>query len=97
MCNGTHMLLVMRKDVMRLPFTNVQFHPQTVGQRKGCDDTAFHKTCNVTHSLLVIATDAMRLHSTKTFNLAYILSVIGENTWISLSETFAMLPTSYLR
>ena len=30
MCNVTHKLLVIGKDVMRLPFTNVQCHSQSV-------------------------------------------------------------------
>ena len=84
MCNVTHKLLVIGKDVMRLPFTNyklcnatylllvigkdtmslaqiVQCHSLAVGQRKRCNETAFHIMCNVTHKLLVIGKDAMRL------------------------------------
>ena len=43
MCNITHMLLVIRKHVTRLPFTNVQWHSHAVGHEKRCDEIAFHK------------------------------------------------------
>ena len=65
MCNITHKLLVIGKDVMRLPFTIVQCHSLAVGGRKRCDETGFHKMYNVTHLLLVIGTDVMRLSFTK--------------------------------
>src|SRR6266576_2994373 len=65
-CNVTHSLLVIQKDVMRLPFTNVQSHSQTVGHKKRCDEvTVIHKMYNVTHSLLVIGKDLMRLPAIK--------------------------------
>ena len=63
MCNVTHRLLVIGKDVMRLSVTKCDLQP--VGQRKRCDETAFHKMCNVTHKLLVIGKDVMRLPFTK--------------------------------
>src|SRR6266550_1188814 len=60
----------------------MQFHSQTVGHRKRCDETqAFHKMCNVTHSLLVIGTDVqMRLPLTKcALNVTHKLLVIGKD------------------
>jgi hypothetical protein len=53
MCNVTHILLVIGKgkDVMGLPFTNVQCHLLAVGHS---DETPFHKMCNVAHNLLFI-------------------------------------------
>ena len=56
-----NLLLVIGKDVMRLPFTKVQCHSQTVGHRRGYDKTAFHKMCNGAHSLLIIGKYVMRL------------------------------------
>ena len=58
-----NLLLVIGKDVLRLPFTKVQCHSQTVGHRRGYDKTAFHKMCNGAHSLLIIGKDMMRLPS----------------------------------
>src|SRR6266550_381291 len=60
MYNVTHFLLVIGKDLMRLPFT-VQSHSLAVGHRKRCDETAFHTMCNLTHFLLVIGKDVMRV------------------------------------
>ena len=56
MSNVTHLLLVMGKDRMRLPFLqNAQGHSLTIGHKKQCDDlAAFHDVCNVTHLLLAI-------------------------------------------
>ena len=34
MCNVTHILLVIEKEVMRLPFTNVQHHLLPIGDEK---------------------------------------------------------------
>ena len=34
---------------------NVQCHSQTVGHRRTCHETAFHKMCNVTYLLLVMS------------------------------------------
>ena len=65
MCNVTHKLLAIGKDVMRLPFTTCASHSLAVGHRKRCDETALHKVCNVTHKLLVIGKDVMRLPFTK--------------------------------
>ena len=39
----------------------MQCHSHAVGDRKRCDDSAFHKMCNITHKLLVIVKDVMRL------------------------------------
>ena len=39
----THRLLVIGKDVMRLPFTNVPFHSQTVGHSKNAMRLPFTK------------------------------------------------------
>ena len=65
-CNDTHKLLVIKRNVMGLPLTNVQCHSLPVGHRKKCDETAFHKMCmNITHLLLVIGKDVMRLSCTK--------------------------------
>ena len=44
---------------------NMQCYTPTVGHRKKCDETAFHKMCNVTHMLLVIGKDMMNLSFTK--------------------------------
>ena len=65
MCNVTHILLVIGKDVMILSFRNVQCHSHSVGHRIACGETAIHKMCNVTHCLLVIGKDVMRLPFTK--------------------------------
>ena len=48
-CNVTHFLLVIGKDVMTPPFTKFQCHSLAVGHRNRCDDT--NKICNVTHFL----------------------------------------------
>ena len=64
MCNTyvTHWLLIIAKDVMRLPFPKCAIcHSHPVYDRKDC----LYKTCNVTHILLVIAKDVMRLPFTK--------------------------------
>jgi len=42
----------------------MEYHSLSVGDRKKCDETAFHKMWNVTHSLLVIGKDVMRQPST---------------------------------
>jgi hypothetical protein len=63
MCNVTHFLLVIGKDVMGLPSQNdVQCHPLPVGCRKRHDVNTFHKMYNVqvTYMLLVIRKDVMR-------------------------------------
>ena len=65
MWNITDPLLVIGKDVMRLPFTEVQCCSLSVGDGKRCDEIAFHKMCSVTYSLLVIGNDVMRLPFTK--------------------------------
>ena len=65
MWNVTHTLLVIGKDVMRVPFEDVQCHSQTVGHRKRRDETALHKMCNATYRLLVIGKDVVRLPFTK--------------------------------
>ena len=58
MCNLTHSLLAIGKDVMRLPFTKCSItHPLVIR----CDETACHKICNVTHQLLVEGKDMVRL------------------------------------
>ena len=60
--NVTYFLLVIGKDVIRLPFTKC--HSQADGHRERgerSDETAFHKVCNVTHKLLVIGQDVMCL------------------------------------
>ena len=54
---------------MRLSFKSVQCHSQTIGHRKGCDET----TCNITHSLLVIV---MRLPFR--CNVTHKLLIMGE-------------------
>src|SRR6266576_310353 len=65
MCNVTHLLLAIGKDVMNHE-TALQCHSLlAVGHRKRCDGTAFHKMCNVTHLLLVIGKDMMRPPFTK--------------------------------
>ena len=48
MCNATHLLLFIAKDMMRLTFTNVQCHSHTVNHKKRCDETAFHKMMSLT-------------------------------------------------
>ena len=65
MCNVTHMLLVIEKQVMKLPFTKyMQCHSQAVGHKKRCDETAFHTNLQCIHHLLVIGL-VMRLLFTK--------------------------------
>ena len=55
MCNLTHKLLAIGKDVMRLPFRKCAMPSLAIGHRKRCDETvAYHKLYNVTHILLVI-------------------------------------------
>ena len=65
MCNVTHLLLVIRINVMRL--ASAECHSQTVGHRKRlCDEvTSFHKICNAIHLLLAIGNDEMRLSYTE--------------------------------
>ena len=53
MCNVTHLLLVIGKDVLRL---NVEYHSLAVGHRQRGEEAAFHM-CNVTHQLLGIGKD----------------------------------------
>ena len=65
MCNVTHKLLVIGKDVLRLSFTKVQYHLLAVGHGKRCDEIAFHKMHNVTDKLMVIGKDVMRMSFTK--------------------------------
>jgi hypothetical protein len=83
MYNITHKLLLIGKDVMRLPFTklNVQCHSLSFGDRKRCDEPehVFGKMCNVAHSLLVMGKDVMRLLLTKMSNIAHKLLVIGND------------------
>src|SRR6266550_1359036 len=43
MCNVTHKLLVIGKDVIKLPFTKCAMSLTPIGHRKRCDGTAFHK------------------------------------------------------
>ena len=70
MCNVTHSLLVIGKDLMRLPFTKcVMSFTRCHGKR--CDETAFHKMYNVTHSLSVIGKDVMNLCSSCAMFLTY--------------------------
>src|SRR6266550_2428415 len=57
MCNITHSLLVMGKDVMTLPSQNVQCHSLPVGHWNRCDEIVLHNMCNVTHLLLVLGKD----------------------------------------
>ena len=59
MCHVTHLLLVIWKDVIKVPFKNVQCHSQPVCHSKGCDDIAFQQMCNDTHSLFVIEKDVI--------------------------------------
>ena len=86
MCNVTHILLVIGKDVMRLLLGNVQCHSLAVGHREWYDETAFHKVCNVTHLLLVIGKDVMRLPFTKCAMLLTCYWSSGMMWWDSLSQ-----------
>ena len=63
-CNVTHLLLVIGKDVMSCLSQNVQCCSLAAHHRIKCDESAFCKMCNVTHLLLVIGKGVMRLHFT---------------------------------
>ena len=52
MCNVTHKLLDIGKDVMKLPSQNVQCHSLAIVHRERCDECFY--TINVTNKLLVI-------------------------------------------
>ena len=78
MCNVTHKLLVIGRDVMRRFHKNVQYHSLAVDHRKGCDETAFHKNVQshaqpVDHSLC----DETAFH--KLCNGTHKLLVIGKD------------------
>lgn len=77
MCNDTHLLLVIRSDIIRLPFRKIQYHSPPVGNKARWGETpAFRKTCNATHKLLVIGqVDVMRLPFRKMWNVTYCLLV----------------------
>ena len=57
----THFLLVIGKDMMKLPSTKYECHSHPVDHRKRCNETASHKICNATHKLMVIGKDVIRL------------------------------------
>jgi hypothetical protein len=48
-----HSLAGIHMDDMRLSFKIMHCHPQAVGHRKGCDETALQNNVHVTHSLFV--------------------------------------------
>ena len=68
-CNVTHNLLVIAKDVMRLSFTKCALNDASlpVGNRKRYNETAFQKMCNVTHKLLVMSDEVTAFHKSLTF------------------------------
>ena len=75
MFNVTHLLLVIGKNVLRLPLNDTYLllvigktwwnclseNVQCHSLSVGHSETAFHKTCNVTYSLLVIEMDMIRI------------------------------------
>ena len=63
MCDVTHNLLDIGKDVMRLLFTKDPMSLTSCLQWKKSDETGFHKI--ITHKLLDIREDVMRLPFTK--------------------------------
>ena len=55
-CDATHFLWVVGQDLMTLPWTKLQHHPQSVHHRMR--QTASRQiVCSVTHTLLVIGQD----------------------------------------
>jgi hypothetical protein len=79
-CNVTYLkLLVIGKDVMRLPSTECATSLTSCLER--CDETVFHKIYTVTHLLLIIGKDDMRLAIAfhKMCDITHNLLVIGKD------------------
>ena len=94
-CAITHLLLVIGKDMVRLPFRNVQCHSLPVGHMKQCDETAFQRLCNVTHLLLVIHRKRCDETAIQTmYNVPHLLLVIGKDVIRLPFRKCAMLLTS---
>ena len=92
-CNVTHKLFVVGKDVMRVPFTTCAILLTSCWSWETIWWYYPSPNVIVTHSLLIIWTDVMRFPSTKIFNVAYILSVMGKMYMEQLSDIFALLLT----
>ena len=77
MCNVTHILLVIGKNVLGLPFTILAMSLTFCWSYKRSNETAFHKMCNVAHRLLIIIE---RCYAEMAFcNVTHFLLVIGKD------------------
>ena len=69
----------MTKNLMRLPLSNVQYHPQAVGHRKRYDETSFHKNVQCHSQAAVRRKRCDKISVQKMCKVTHSLSVIGRD------------------